>query len=57
MQKLPRYNSSGVLTSRDILSVSFGADHRVLDGATVARFSAEWKSFLEQPENMLLNMK
>ena len=37
--------------------VSFGCDHRVLDGATVARFSNKWKSYVENPENMLLLMK
>jgi len=32
-----------VIVPKDILNVSFGADHRVLDGATVAKFSSAWK--------------
>lgn len=37
--------------------VNVGADHRVLDGATVARFCGEWKQFIEKPELMMLHMK
>lgn len=39
------------------MNVSFGCDHRVLDGATVARFSQKWKEYLENPSSMLLSMK
>jgi len=39
------------------MNVSFGCDHRVLDGATVARFSTKWKGYLEDPESMILSMK
>ena len=39
------------------MNVSFGCDHRVLDGATVARFSNKWKEYMENPENMLLAMR
>lgn len=39
------------------MNVSFGNDHRVLDGATVARFSAKWKGYMEDPETMILHMK
>lgn len=37
--------------------VNIGADHRVLDGATVAKFCKEWKLFIEKPELMMLCMK
>ena len=43
--------------SRKILPISFGCDHRVLDGATVARFSLAWKTMLENPEILLMNLK
>eukprot|EP00828_Plagiopyla_frontata_P025187 TRINITY_DN321_c0_g2_i3.p1 TRINITY_DN321_c0_g2~~TRINITY_DN321_c0_g2_i3.p1 ORF type:complete len:582 (+),score=125.52 TRINITY_DN321_c0_g2_i3:174-1919(+) len=42
---------------RKIVNVSFGVDHRVLDGATVARFVKKWKSYIENPVNFILQMK
>jgi len=60
-QLLPRYiqeeNGALNLQPRKIMNVSFGCDHRVLDGATVARFSNKWKEYMENPENMLLAMR
>ncbi|KAG0057452.1 hypothetical protein BGZ83_010020 [Gryganskiella cystojenkinii] len=58
MQRLPRYKmvedeSTGKLVERvvpqTIVNVSWSADHRVIDGATVARFSEAWKSVVENP--------
>jgi 2-oxoisovalerate dehydrogenase E2 component (dihydrolipoyl transacylase) len=40
-----------------VVNVSWSADHRVVDGATVARFSNLWKSYIEAPASMLLNLK
>lgn len=37
--------------------VNIGADHRVLDGATVARFCSEWKKFIENPELLMLQLR
>lgn len=42
---------------RSVLHVSFSADHRVLDGGSVARFSLAWKQLLENPSAMFLKMK
>jgi len=42
---------------RNILPVSFGCDHRVLDGATVARFSLAWKNLLENPGLILTQLR
>lgn len=39
------------------MNVSFGCDHRVLDGATVARFSSKWKEYMEHPETMILSLR
>lgn len=48
MQSLPKYRN-GVLEERKVLNVSFGCDHRVIDGASVAKFSNEWKQLIEKP--------
>ena len=38
------------------IGFSISADHRILDGATVARFALCFKNFLENPNSMLLHM-
>ena len=43
LQKLPRYNEAGDVVPKTLMQVSWSADHRVIDGATMARFSNQWK--------------
>ena len=65
IQVLPRFENDKKASSRDdlkivpmhIMNISWSADHRVLDGATICRFSNLWKSFLEEPKTMLLHLK
>jgi 2-oxoisovalerate dehydrogenase E2 component (dihydrolipoyl transacylase) len=40
-----------------LMQVSWSADHRVIDGATMANFSNLWKLYLEQPDLMLAELK
>jgi pyruvate/2-oxoglutarate dehydrogenase complex dihydrolipoamide acyltransferase (E2) component len=37
-----------------VLNVSWSADHRVVDGATLARFSNAFKGYVESPLQLLL---
>jgi 2-oxoisovalerate dehydrogenase E2 component (dihydrolipoyl transacylase) len=37
--------------------VSWSGDHRVVDGATLARFSNLWREYLHNPVRMLLDTK
>jgi len=58
IQRLPRY----VGDTKDIeevylMNISWGGDHRVLDGGTLGRFSNVWKSYIEKPMIMALTMK
>ncbi len=39
-----------------VLPVSWGADHRAVDGAALAAFSATWKELLEEPDRLLLHL-
>jgi len=55
MQVLPRYNSDVHLYPAHVVQISWAADHRVVDGATVARFSNLWKNYLENPATMLFS--
>lgn len=49
-RKLPRFaEGSNTMVAKQIMPVSWSADHRVIDGATMAQFSNTWKSFIENP--------
>ncbi|KAK9812622.1 hypothetical protein WJX72_000756 [[Myrmecia] bisecta] len=56
VQHLPRFGASGDIQRTAIMPISWGADHRVIDGATLAQFSNAWRCLLEQPERMLLRL-
>ncbi|XP_042561877.1 lipoamide acyltransferase component of branched-chain alpha-keto acid dehydrogenase complex, mitochondrial-like isoform X2 [Clupea harengus] len=57
MQVLPRFDAQGDIAKAHIMSVSWSADHRVVDGATMCRFSNLWRSYLENPASMVLDLK
>lgn len=57
IQVLPRFDGSGNIKATHLMQISWSADHRVLDGATVARFSNLWKNYLENPSHMILDLK
>jgi len=56
LQTLPRFNDKGGVEARKIMQVSWSGDHRIIDGASIARFCNLWKLFLEKPSNMLVHM-
>ncbi|WCJ23463.1 Dihydrolipoyllysine-residue acetyltransferase component of pyruvate dehydrogenase complex [Euphorbia peplus] len=57
IQKVPQYADDGNVYPSSIMTVNIGADHRVVDGATVARFCNEWKQFIEKPELLMLLLR
>ncbi|OVA02622.1 Biotin/lipoyl attachment [Macleaya cordata] len=57
IQKLPRFADDGSVYPASIINVNIGADHRIVDGATVARFCNEWKLLIEKPELLMLDMR
>jgi 2-oxoisovalerate dehydrogenase E2 component (dihydrolipoyl transacylase) len=57
IMKLPRFDHHGNIKAINIFNVSWSADHRVIDGATMANFSNLWKNYLENPQTMLLDSK
>jgi 2-oxoisovalerate dehydrogenase E2 component (dihydrolipoyl transacylase) len=68
IQRLPRFvnvnhsdkdNDNGNLQvyAASIMHVSWAGDHRFLDGATLARFHAAFKSYVENPVHMLVHLK
>jgi 2-oxoisovalerate dehydrogenase E2 component (dihydrolipoyl transacylase) len=48
---------AGNIEEKMVLKTSWSADHRLLDGATTARFVARWKALIENPSLMLLHLK
>ncbi|CAK9318504.1 unnamed protein product [Citrullus colocynthis] len=57
IKKVPQIADDGGVYPASIMMVNIGADHRVLDGATVAKFCNEWKRFIENPELLILHMR
>ncbi|KRX16246.1 Lipoamide acyltransferase component of branched-chain alpha-keto acid dehydrogenase complex, mitochondrial [Trichinella nelsoni] len=55
-QKLPRYDEQSNLKMCNIMPVSWAADHRIIDGAMVAKFSNLFKVYLENPSLMLAEL-
>lgn len=57
VQSLPRFDDGGQVVKRHVMTFSWSADHRVIDGGTIARFSNRWKEYLEDPSAMLLALR
>ncbi|KAK6913749.1 2-oxoacid dehydrogenase acyltransferase, catalytic domain [Dillenia turbinata] len=57
IRRVPRYLDDENVYPASIMTVNIGADHRLLDGATVARFCNEWKQLIENPELLILHMR
>lgn len=57
--RVPRYaaNDSEAIVPAHVMRVSWSADHRVVDGATIARFSNRVKQYIEHPMAMLSAMR
>lgn len=56
VQQLPRFDAQGNVVARNIMTVSWSGDHRIIDGGTIARFNKRWQEFLEDPTSMLVHM-
>ncbi|KAL0038602.1 hypothetical protein WJX77_012471 [Trebouxia sp. C0004] len=56
VRHLPRFATDGEVEKAALMNISWGADHRVLDGATLAEFSNKWKQYIEQPDMLLLRL-
>jgi 2-oxoisovalerate dehydrogenase E2 component (dihydrolipoyl transacylase) len=57
IKPVPVFAADGkTVEGADMLSVSWSADHRVVDGATMARMATVVQEYLERPETMIVDM-
>ena len=56
-QEVPRFDKDGNIYKAHVVGVSWSADHRIIEGASMARFSNLWKSYLENPASMLIDLR
>ncbi|KAK9059166.1 hypothetical protein SSX86_021785 [Deinandra increscens subsp. villosa] len=56
-QKVACFSDDGTVYPVSLMTANIAADHRILDGATVARFCNEWKKLIEKPELILLHTR
>ncbi|RMZ88260.1 hypothetical protein DV736_g4520, partial [Chaetothyriales sp. CBS 134916] len=56
VKAVPVFGDDGQVQRAEMVNMSWSADHRVVDGATMARMASVVKSYLEQPGSMLVDM-
>ncbi|KAJ5388014.1 hypothetical protein N7509_010555 [Penicillium cosmopolitanum] len=54
---VPVFDEQGQVARGEQVNFSWSADHRVIDGATMARMGNLVRNFIEAPELMLLNLR
>jgi 2-oxoisovalerate dehydrogenase E2 component (dihydrolipoyl transacylase) len=54
---VPEFDECGVVVPKTVVTFSWAADHRVVDGASMARMAALVRSLIEEPELMMARMK
>lgn len=56
IRRLPSFDSEGNVVAVDIITTSWTADHRIIDGATVARCFNVFRGYMEHPTALLLDL-
>ncbi|KAE8375130.1 2-oxoacid dehydrogenases acyltransferase-domain-containing protein [Aspergillus bertholletiae] len=54
---VPVFDEAGQITKGELVNFSWSADHRVVDGATMARMAKKVQECIESPELMLLKLR
>ncbi|TGO09737.1 hypothetical protein BTUL_0156g00330 [Botrytis tulipae] len=57
LRTIPAFDAHGNVVPKQVINFSWSADHRVIDGATMARAAEMVRGYIEDPETMLLHMK
>ncbi|KAI9775969.1 MAG: hypothetical protein M1839_000668 [Geoglossum umbratile] len=54
---VPAFDAAGAVVPRTVVNMSWSADHRVVDGSTMARMANRVKQYTEEPELMIARMR
>jgi 2-oxoisovalerate dehydrogenase E2 component (dihydrolipoyl transacylase) len=57
MRTMPAFGPDGQVIAKQVVNFSWSADHRVIDGATMARAAEVVKGFVENPDSMLMHLR
>jgi 2-oxoisovalerate dehydrogenase E2 component (dihydrolipoyl transacylase) len=58
IQRVPRFVGDTMdVEEAHIMNISWAGDHRIVDGATMARFHNTWKRYMELPVRMISKLK
>jgi 2-oxoisovalerate dehydrogenase E2 component (dihydrolipoyl transacylase) len=57
MRTVPAFDKAGKLVEKQICNFSWSADHRVIDGATMARAAEVVRGFVEDPDSMVIHLR
>ena len=57
MRTVPAFAADGTVVPKQICNFSWSADHRVVDGATMARAAECVRGFVEEPDSMLVYLR
>ncbi|PVH87223.1 lipoamide acyltransferase [Cadophora sp. DSE1049] len=54
---IPAFDATGQLVQKQVCNFSWSADHRVIDGATMARAAEVVRGFVEDPDSMVIHLR
>ncbi|KFY07195.1 hypothetical protein V492_07364 [Pseudogymnoascus sp. VKM F-4246] len=57
MRTIPAFGEGGEVVRKEVMNFSWSADHRVVDGATMARAAEVVRGFVEEPDMMLVHLQ
>jgi 2-oxoisovalerate dehydrogenase E2 component (dihydrolipoyl transacylase) len=57
MRTAPAFDENGEVVKKQICNFSWSADHRVIDGATMARAAEVVRGFVEDPDSMVMHLR
>lgn len=57
VRAVPAFDDKGDVVRKQVCGLSWSADHRVVDGATMARAADVVRQFVEEPDRMLVHLR